>query len=197
MFSGIVQELGEVASVQPRDEGLTLGIQCSSKCVSQLETGCSIAIDGVCLTAVSFDETGKIFFDVIPETLACTTIGDLTKGDRVNIERSLKASDEIGGHMVSGHVCGVGEIVRIEKNRYYFRVPNSLAIYLFEKGFVSVDGISLTIVTVDEDVFSIGLIPETLARTTLGFKREKSKVNIEPDMNTKTQVDTLRRLYPT
>lgn len=196
MFSGIVQELGEIFSVESREEGLTIGVQGSPTCISELEIGCSVAIDGVCLTVIRLEEEGKMFFDIIPETLACTTIGDRSVGDRVNIERSLKVSDEIGGHMVSGHVCGIGEIVRIEKNRYYFRVPSSLSLYLFEKGFVSVDGISLTVVTVNEDVFSVGLIPETLSRTTLGYKREGSKVNIEPDMATKTQVDTLRRLYP-
>lgn len=195
MFSGIVQELGQIFSIEPRDEGLTIGVEVSSSCISGLEIGCSVAIDGVCLTVVKLEEGGKMFFDIIPETLSCTTIGEKVVGDRVNVERSLKGSDEIGGHMVSGHVCGIGEIVLIEKNRYYFRVPSSLSIYLFEKGFISIDGISLTLVTVEEDVCSVGLIPETLSRTTLGYKREGFKVNIEPDMATKTQVDTLRRLY--
>lgn len=195
MFSGIVQELGKIFSIEPRDEGLTIGVEVSSSCISGLEIGCSVAIDGVCLTVVKLEEGGKMFFDIIPETLACTTIGEKVINDRVNVERSLKVSDEIGGHSVSGHVCGVGEIVLIEKNRYYFRVPSSLSVYLFEKGYIAIDGISLTIVTVEEDVCSVGLIPETLSRTTLGYKREGSKVNIEPDMVTKTQVDTLRRLY--
>lgn len=199
MFSGIIQELGTVIAIQTkqRNEGLVLGVRCSPQCLVGIQMGYSVAIDGVCLTVIDYDPSGKMFFDIIPETLECTTVGEYKIGRGVNIERSLKSGDEIGGHMVSGHVCSVAEIIRIEKNCYDFQVPHVLSYYLFSKGFVSIDGISLTISTVDDNVISIGLIPETLLRTTLGYKREGAKVNIEPDMSTKIQVDTLRRLYCT
>lgn len=197
MFSGIIQELGIVMAIQekPGHQGLVLGIHCSPQCLLGLRIGYSVAIDGVCLTVIDYDPSGKIFFDIIPETLKCTTIGEYILGRKVNIERSLKTGDEIGGHIVSGHVCGVAEIIHIEKNRYDFQVPQELSYYLFSKGFVSLDGVSLTIAAVEDCIFSIGLIPETLMRTTLGYKREGAKVNIEPDMSTKTQVDVLRRLH--
>ncbi|EPP37771.1 Riboflavin synthase [Chlamydia avium] len=199
MFSGIVQELGTVAAIQTKykNHELALAICCSPQCVTGLQIGYSVAIDGVCLTVVDYDLSGKMFFDIIPETLECTTLGEYKVGRGVNIERSLKSGDEIGGHMVSGHVCGVAEIICIEKNRYDFHVPHALAYYLFSKGFVAIDGISLTISAVDGDRMSIGLIPETLSRTTLGYKREGDRVNIEPDMSVKTQVDALRRLHCT
>ncbi|ANG66276.1 riboflavin synthase subunit alpha [Chlamydia gallinacea 08-1274/3] len=197
MFSGIVQELGIVTALQekPGHQGLVLGIGCSPQCLLGLQAGYSVAIDGVCLTVIDYDPSGKIFFDIIPETLESTTIGEYILGRRVNIERSLKSGDEIGGHMVSGHVCGVAEIIRIEKNRYDFLVPQELSYYLFSKGFVSLDGVSLTVFAIEDRIISIGLIPETLMRTTLGYKREGAKVNLEPDMSTKTQVDVLRRLH--
>ncbi|EPP35441.1 riboflavin synthase, alpha subunit [Chlamydia ibidis] len=194
MFTGIVQELGLITSLEVTPAGRAISVRVSADCWRGLELGASVAIDGVCLTVVKVYEE-KLFFDVIPETLSCTTISNYTIGDHVNVERSLKFGNEIGGHILSGHVCGVGEIVRIEQNRYYFQVPEKLSYYLFEKGFIAVDGISLTIVSVSGKEFSVGLIPETLHRTTLGCKRVGDLVNIEPDMATKSQVDTLRRLY--
>ncbi|ANH78327.1 riboflavin synthase [Candidatus Chlamydia sanziniae] len=193
MFTGIVQELGEVCLLATRGNGLSLGVQSSSEFAHELVSGDSVAVDGVCLTVVRRDGN-RIFFDVIPETLACTTIGERSVGDKVNLEGSLRMGDSMGGHLVSGHVLGTAEIVAIEENRYYFHVVENLAPYLFEKGFIAVDGASLTIVSVDGAVFSVGLIPETLQRTTLGYKREKARVNIEIETSTKIQVDTLRRL---
>ncbi|WP_201456691.1 riboflavin synthase subunit alpha [Chlamydia sp. 17-3921] len=193
MFSGIVQELGRVCFLESKKSVLILGVQCSSCFLDALALGCSVAVDGVCLT-LTRKESDKIFFDVIPETLACTTIGERVIGDRVNLENSLRLGDPIGGHIVSGHVGGTGKIVAIKENYYHFQVSLTFAPYLFHKGFIAIDGISLTLVSVENERFSVGLIPETLQRTTLGWKGVGSLVNIEVDMSTKVQVDTLRRL---
>ncbi|ACZ33508.1 riboflavin synthase, alpha subunit [Chlamydia pneumoniae LPCoLN] len=193
MFSGIIQELGEVCFFEAQGNGLSLGIKSTPLFVSPLVTGDSVAVDGVCLTLTSCNES-KIFFDVIPETLACTTLGEKRCSDQVNLEAALKMGDSIGGHLLSGHVFGTAEIFLIKENRYYFRGSKELSQYLFEKGFIAIDGISLTLVSVDSDTFSVGLIPETLQRTTLGKKREGERVNIEIDMSTKIQVDTVKRI---
>lgn len=194
MFSGIIQCLGEVRSTQFSEEGSILGVVSSSSFVHRLERGASVAVDGVCLTVVRFEETGLLLFDVIQETLALTTIKGYRVGSRVNLERSLKFGDEVGGHMVTGHVCGVGEIIGIRKNLYEILLPSSLSSYAFAKGCIAIDGVSLTIISVQKDVICVGLIPETLSRTTLGYKSVGDSVNIEPDMSTKVHVDTLSQL---
>lgn len=193
MFSGIVRELGKVAVLDRTGTIMTLGIT-STLDRELLEIGGSIAVDGVCLTLVGVDET-CLFFDVIPETCLCTTIGKYQLGQPVNIESSLRLGDEVGGHFVSGHVLDIGTITGIEGNRYAFSCPPSLSPYLFEKGFLAIDGISLTLTSVSQEGFSVGVIPETLSRTTLGVKKVGDYVNLEPDMTTKVQVDTLLRLH--
>ncbi|SPN73651.1 Riboflavin synthase alpha chain,riboflavin synthase subunit alpha,riboflavin synthase, alpha subunit,Lumazine binding domain [Chlamydia serpentis] len=193
MFSGIVQELGEVCFLEPQGKGLALGVKSTSVFSSVLLPGCSIAVDGVCLT-LKFQNKKGLFFDVIPETLACTTLGERQCGDLVNLESALKMGESVGGHLLSGHVLETAEISDIKENRYYFLTPKELAPYLFDKGFIAVDGVSLTIVSVDFTTFSVGLIPETLQRTTLGKKGVGERVNIEIDMSTKVQVDTMKRI---
>lgn len=194
MFTGIIQTIGEICCVQKVDEQVSLCVR--SAYTNLLDIGCSIAVDGVCLTLVK-QVQGELYFDVIPETLACTTLSMKRVGDRVNLERSAKIGDEIGGHMVSGHVLGLGNIIDINKNRYTFQISSYLASYLFEKGFIAIDGISLTPFDVHEDsgMFSVSLIPETMRRTTLGAKRVGEHVNIEFDMNTKIHVDVLQRIF--
>ncbi|WP_100934596.1 riboflavin synthase subunit alpha [Candidatus Chlamydia corallus] len=192
MFSGIIQELGEICFLEFQGKGLGLGIKSTPAFARLLVPGSSVGVDGICLTVVSRDQN-KIFFDVIPETLACTTLGERNCGDLVNLEGALHMGDAIGGHLLSGHVLGTTEIVVIKENRYYFRTSEELSPYLFGKGFIAIDGISLTIVSVDFDTFSVGLIPETLQRTTLGKKKEGERVNIEIDMSTKVQVDAIQR----
>lgn len=197
MFTGIIQEIGEVESVEyAHEEQGALCVRIASS--ESLCLGCSIAIDGVCLTLVK-QEGNILSFDMITETLKSTTLSHLRSGDRVNVERSLKVGEEIGGHLVSGHVCGVGKILSICHHRYTFQVPTALAVYLFEKAFIAIDGISLTLCDVHEDtgIFSVGLIPETLRRTTLGSKGVGDLVNIEPETTTRVQVDTLRRVLNT
>lgn len=193
MFSGIIQEVGTICFLQPQEGHVVLGIQGTLKFLDRVIEGGSVAVDGVCLT-MTRKERSIMFFDVIPETLACTTLQKCFLGDRVNLENALRFGDPVGGHMVSGHVCGTGEIISIRGNRYEFQVSAYLAPYLFDKGFIAIDGISLTLASVKETEFSVGVIPETLQRTSLGYKSVNSLVNIEVDMSTKVQVDTLQRL---
>lgn len=197
MFTGIIQEVGVVESTECIHENHKL-LQVRVADHKRMHLGCSVAIDGVCLTLIK-QEKGVLSFDVISETLACTTLSKMCRGSRVNIEKSLKMGDEVGGHFVSGHVLGVGQLKAVRNNLYTFQASPQLAQYLFEKAFVAIDGISLTICHMNEDqgTFSVGLIPETLRRTTLGSKSIGEYVNIEPDMDTKIQVDALRRVLKT
>lgn len=185
MFGGLIAYRGEVVSAEPAENGgITLRVRCEGTKREKPDIKDSIAIDGVCLTVTS--QKGKLLsFDVIPETLARSTLGERCKGDRVNVEYALRAGDRIGGHYVYGHVDtrarviartpeGQGERVRIER-------PAALAPMLVEKAFVAIDGVSLTIAAARDDWFEIALIPETLARTTLGARAPGSRVNVEVD----------------
>ena len=185
MFSGIIGYRGEVLRVESLDDGgVTLIVRCEGTKREKPHVKDSIAIDGVCLTVTS--KKGKTLkFDVIPETLARSTLGQRCRGDTVNVEYALRVGDRIGGHYVYGHVDatarvlsrtaeGQGERVRIER-------PAALAPMLVEKAFVAVDGVSLTIAAAEDGWFEIALIPETLERTTLGERPAGSLVNIEVD----------------
>lgn len=182
MFSGIVRYRGTVVSIKFRvDGGTRLVVNCQGVDVEHPTPGDSIAIDGVCLTATAVSREA-VAFDVVPETLRCSTAGDLQAGDVVNVEYSLRAGDRLGGHLIYGHVDapaavlsrtpeGQGERIRIE-------LPQSLAPAIVRKGFVGVDGISLTVAETGEGWFEVALIPETLARTTL---KSRTRVNLEVD----------------
>ena len=190
MFTGIVQGTGSVQSVQG-DSIVTLGIQIPS--TDGLEIGGSVSIDGVCLTATSVGDT--VTFDIIPETLQRTTLGALSQGSSVNVERALKFGDELGGHLLSGHIMGVAEIVSVIDQDYKIQCPQEMAEYIQEKGYVAVDGISLTIGETDgQGCFDIHIIPETLRLTTLGSKGAGDHVNIEIDAMTQAVVETTKRL---
>lgn len=198
MFTGIVQGLCEVESVhdEPGLRRLSLAL---GGLAEGLETGASVAVNGVCLTAT--EVAGPIGrFDVIRETLTLTNLGDVGAGSRVNVERSFRVGDEIGGHILSGHVSGVTTVSRIEvgsnERNVFVRVPGKLMKYLSYKGFVSLDGASLTIAHVDSTAQEIGvcLIPETIARTTLGAVSVGDRVNIEVDAQTQTIVETVERV---
>jgi riboflavin synthase len=185
MFSGLIAYRGTVTSVERLDGGgATLRIRCEGVGAEHPEVKDSIAIDGVCLTATAI-EGETIAFDVIPETLDRSALGDLESGDAVNVEYSLRVGDRLGGHFVYGHVDaavsvlaraaeGQGERIRIER-------PPALAFGLVEKAFVAIDGVSLTVAAAGEGWFEIALIPETLARTTLGARPVGSRVNVELD----------------
>ena len=190
MFTGIVQGTGSVQSVQG-ESIVTLGIQIPS--TDGLEIGGSVSIDGVCLTATSVGDT--VTFDIIPETLQRTTLGALSQGSNVNVERALKFGDELGGHLLSGHIMGVAEIISVRDQDYKIRCPTEMAEFIQEKGYIAVDGISLTVGETDgQGCFDIHIIPETLRLTTLGSKGAGDHVNIEIDAMTQAVVETTKRL---
>jgi riboflavin synthase len=184
MFTGIITDIGELAE----RAGGRLAIRCSYA-AQGLAIGASIACDGVCLTATTVTPagSGSLFtVDVSNETLSKTTLGDWRPGQRINLERSLKAGDELGGHIVSGHVDGVARIADIrpdgESRRCTVEVPPALARYIASKGSVALDGISLTVNDVDQTRFGINLIPHTLTHTTWGAKKPGDRVNLEIDV---------------
>jgi riboflavin synthase len=202
VFTGIAEACVPVASVT-RAEGLaTFALEFpSQELVAGLATGASVAVDGVCLTVTRIDGT-LVAFDAMAETLGRTTLGSLEAGARVNIERSARFGSEIGGHVVSGHVTGTAEIVRVDTptNNHVvtFRVPVGWMKYVFSKGFIALDGISLTVVDVHRALgeFTVWFIPETLRRTTFGWKRTGDRVNVEIERQTQAIVDTVEDILP-
>jgi riboflavin synthase len=189
MFTGIVTDMGEVIAMQPAGEGLhRLKIACGYDRPS-IADGASIACSGVCLTVVGTGaEAGRTWFaaDAAAETLKVTTAGRWRPGTRLNLERALKHGDELGGHMVSGHVDGLAEVLSREDGsesaRFVLRAPASVSRFIATKGSVTLDGVSLTVNTVDGDDFSVLIIPHTLKVTTLGTLRAGDTVNLEVDM---------------
>jgi riboflavin synthase len=184
MFTGIISDIGTVAA----REGGRFTIRCGYP-TETIALGASIACEGACLTATSVEPagTGSTFtVDVSNETLSKTTLGDWRAGRRINLERALKAGDELGGHMVAGHVDGVARIVSIrsdgDSRRFTIEVPADLARYIAPKGSVALDGISLTVNEVDGARFGVNIIPHTLTHTTLGDKKPSDRVNLEVDV---------------
>ncbi|NUQ63120.1 MAG: riboflavin synthase [Pirellulales bacterium] len=184
MFSGIVEALGEVVEVRSEPPGCRLIIR-EPKIVAETAVADSISVNGCCLTVVEVDRD-TMGFQAGPETLSRTNLGDLVPGSPVNLERSLKVGDRIGGHFVSGHIDGVATLAERhdmgEWSNFYFRIPRQLSLQMASKGSVAVDGVSLTIVDSEPERFSVALIPYTLAVTTLGPLKVGGKVNIETDM---------------
>jgi riboflavin synthase len=188
MFTGLVTDVGEVASIEQRGELNRVRILCSYPSDS-IALGASIACAGPCLTAVATGTTGnKTWFDVdvAAETLARTTAATWQKGMHLNLERSLKIGDELGGHLVTGHVDAVADILTIDAfdgmKRFSIRAPRNLARFIAEKGSVCLDGTSLTVNEVDTDVFSVLMIPHTLAVTTWDERKAGDKINLEVDL---------------
>jgi riboflavin synthase len=186
MFTGIVEELGAIESIEEQADALRLTVR-GPHVVSDAAPGDSIAVDGCCLTVVS--RAGETFTaDVMKETLDKTSLGALHPGARVNLERAATLATRMGGHLVQGHVDGVGDIVRRSPSEHWevveIAVPPGLEVYLVDKGSVTVDGISLTVVHVDDArrTFTVSLVPETLERTTLGSKGAGEPVNLEVDV---------------
>ena len=184
MFTGIVEELGEIASIDPQGDSVALAIR-GPLVTQDAVHGASIAVNGVCLTVVDVRD-GVFTADVIKETLAKSSLGALEPGSKVNLERPVRLSDRLGGHLVQGHVDGVGTIVSREPGERWDVVteslPADLSRYLFDKGSITVDGISLTVVEAGTDRFGVALIPTTLALTTLGHKKPGDPVNLEVDV---------------
>jgi len=196
MFSGLIGYRGAIVDLEPDAGGLRMCVQCQGVKRERPEVKDSIAVDGVCLTATWIDRK-VVAFDVIPETLSRTTLGLRAHGDVVNIEYSLRVGDRMGGHFVYGHVDatarvlqrqpeGQGERVRIER-------PAQLAATIVEKGYIAVDGVSLTVAAAGEGWFEIALIPETLERTTLGRRPADSFVNLEVDPLARYVAEALKR----
>ncbi len=183
MFTGIITDIGEIVSAE-KQEGLRLKISTKYN-TSEISMGASIACSGVCLTVV---KKGKGWFlvDVSGETLACTTIAEWKAGKKINLERALKLGDELGGHIVSGHVDGLGVVREITKTdesyKFVISVPDSLKYYIAAKGSVAIDGISLTVNLVEDNEFTVNIIPHTWQQTTLNSLKISEKVNIEVDM---------------
>lgn len=197
MFTGIVQTQAEVIAIEQREQFRQLQLRVASKFLSQLDIGASIAINGCCLTVVKFS-TDTVSFDVIDETLRLTNLGDLQIGSVVNFERSLKVGDEIGGHHVSGHIHTVGTIETItttdDNVAMWIDFPANFKPYVFAKGFISVNGASLTIGQVHDNRFSLHLIPETLRLTNLAKAEPGTRINLEFDQQTITIVETVERI---
>ena len=180
MFTGIVEEVGVVAKIS--DNGMTV---LATKVTEDLKLGDSIAVNGTCLTAVSFDRT-EFSVDLSPETMRRTSLGQLSVGGPVNLERALLASDRMGGHIVQGHVDGTGRVMSTKRDRdstiFRIRVPKRLNRYIVEKGFVAVDGISLTVVKIGASSFTLAVIPYTLKNTNLVALSVGGRVNLEADI---------------
>lgn len=196
MFTGIVQGIARVVRIEQKEGARTFELELG-RLAEGLQHGASVSVAGVCLTAVTQDEA-RVQFDVIGETLAKTALGSLEVGDEVNIERSAKLGDEIGGHLVSGHVAATLQIRAIDRpvNNWIVTLacPPEWLRYILPKGFVALDGCSLTIVDVGADFFTVHLIPETLMRTTFGKKQVGAEVHLEIDPMTRAIVDTVTRL---
>jgi riboflavin synthase len=184
MFTGIIQAVGKIEHVALGEDGISLCIAAGQLDLSDVKTGDSIAVNGVCLTVVAID-VGLFFVDVSRETLNCTAGMD-KQGSEVNLEKALRLSDRLGGHLVSGHVDGIGEVIELtpagESHLLGLRVPLPLLKYIAKKGSITVNGVSLTVNTLTDDRMEINLIPHTLAMTTLQGLASDAKVNIEVDM---------------
>lgn len=185
MFTGIIQSIGTMQAMEPRGNDKRIAIEAGKLDLARVSLGDSIAVSGVCLTVV--ERRGQVFHaDVSLETLSRTILGDLSPGARVNLEPALTLSDRLGGHLVSGHVDGVGTVRAMSdagrSRRFDIEVPAGLAHYIAPKGSVCVDGVSLTVNAIVDNVFSLNIVPHTLSETTLDGYRVGTRVNIEVDL---------------
>ena len=184
MFTGIIEELGVIKAVRRGADSAQLVIG-AVKVIEDSRVGDSIMVNGVCLTSVFFSDR-QFTADVMAETLDKSNLGILKKGDRVNLERALRLGDRLGGHIVSGHIDGSGTITRLEKHDIAtlvtIKAPEAVMRYIIKKGSVAIDGISLTVVDFEPDIFQVSLIPHTAHETTLGFKKAGDTVNLEGDV---------------
>ncbi len=183
MFTGLVADQGEVISIEKRDESALMQIK--TELAAQIRPGDSVSVSGVCLTAIKSDES-SFTADVMIQTLRLTTLGELSIQSQVNLELAAQLSDRMGGHIVQGHVDGIGEVLENspgEKwNKFRLRIPEALAKYIVNQGSIAIEGVSLTVGEILSDEVTLWLIPETLARTNLAAKRVGARVNIEVDI---------------
>jgi len=184
VFTGIVEAVGEVESAEPAGELLRLVVRAPA-IAAEARVGDSVAVRGACLT-VTRAEAGRLSFEAVRETLARTAVGELRAGSQVNLERALRAGGRLDGHLVQGHVDGVGRVAELRREggdvRLFVACPPEVATHLVEKGSVAIDGVSLTVVGARDDGFDVALIPHTLAATTLGALRPGDRVNLEVDV---------------
>lgn len=185
MFTGIIQAVGEIVALEAKGGDLRLRVRTGGLDLGDVRLGDSIAVSGVCLTAVELPGDG-FWADVSGETLAHTILGNLKIGARVNLEKALLPTTRLGGHLVSGHVDGVGEVIERKRDarseRFRIRAPQELARYVAHKGSICVDGVSLTVNAVEGRVFDLNIVPHTLAETTLDEYRPGRRVNLEVDL---------------
>jgi riboflavin synthase len=187
VFTGIIEEVGEVADVESHGDSAVLAVR-ATRIAEDLAHGASIAVNGVCLTVVGWqgNDAVEVRFDVMGETLERSVLGSLRAGDRVNLERAVRADARLDGHVVQGHVDGTGVVLARTPGDQWetvrFGLPVELARFVAEKGSIAVDGVSLTVSAVGADWFEVGLIPETLRATTLGGKAAGDQVNLEVDV---------------
>lgn len=184
MFTGIIEELGKVKAIEKQQDAIRLTISCG-KVLSDLKRGDSISCSGTCLTAIEIDND-SFTADVMLETLKRSSLSEVKVDDVINLERAMNHDTRFGGHIVQGHVDGVGEIISRDKSENWdwvkIRIPADLMKYVVLKGSITIDGISLTVNEVGKDFISVSLIPETLEVTTLGYKNPGDKVNVEADV---------------
>tara|TARA_A100000164_G_scaffold114484_1_gene100869 strand:+ start:179 stop:793 length:615 start_codon:yes stop_codon:yes gene_type:complete len=199
VFTGIIQEKAQVSRIEKSKDFSSIRIETSSDFVEGIKIGASVSIDGVCLTVTSIRDN-SLTFDIIVETLRVTNLSNLEESDLVNLERAARFGDEIGGHIISGHVSGIVKISKIDKttNNHIisFKTSNDLIKYIFPKGYVSLNGISLTVGEVNrtENIFSVYLIPETLRITTMDDKKIGDVINLEIETQTKNTVDLITEM---
>lgn len=196
MFSGIVQALSKKVKFEKKDYGYKLLVTVPVYFTKKIKKGDSVAVNGVCLTITGFKKD-LMEFDVVHESIKLTNISERFSLIPFNLERSLKIGDEVGGHFVSGHVHNVAEIISFEdKNERILKIkiPSNLKGYIFKKGYVSINGISLTVVKVTNNFFTISIIPETLSKTNLSFLKKGDLVNVEADQQTISIVETVKKL---
>jgi riboflavin synthase len=183
VFTGLIEDVGTVESVESGADGARLRI--ATRLAGEVGEGDSIAVDGVCLTATNVGD-GRFETDAMNQTLTVTGLGDLEAGARVNLELAMRASDRLGGHIVQGHVDGVGELVSVVDDgfarRLRVKLPQELLRYAIDKGSIALDGVSLTVAALGDDWAEVSLIPETLERTNLGRAEEGRRVNVECDL---------------
>lgn len=185
MFTGLVEEIGQIRSLKSRGEGLVIEINAKKNIASELQVGDSVAVDGVCLTVIDVGQE-KFSVEAVSETLSITTLTSKNVGQSVNLERALQIKTRLGGHLVQGHVDGIAEVDSLEKRDpglwMTIRIPKHLLSFIIEKGPIALDGISLTIAKVDSDLASIALISHTARNTTIGSKNIGDKLNVEVDV---------------
>jgi len=185
MFTGIIQAQGNIQEIRISNKGAVFVLNSNSLDLSDVSIGDSIAVNGVCLTVTQL-ENNSFSTDVSQETLNCSTFSQLEKGQSVNLEKSLRLDQGIDGHLVSGHVDGVGEVISLRKEgectRLIIEVKNDLSKYIAKKGSICINGVSLTVNSVEDDIFDINIVPHTLSETNLGELIENSRVNIEIDI---------------